>query len=60
MMNWFVHIFNLTALNTVLHTAWVRCSGIEYRCGSVVCIDVVDEMPVTKFVGRKEADRVGL
>ncbi len=44
--------------DTVLHTVWVRCSGIEYRCGSVVCIDVVDEMPlfckVVVIILRKE------
>lgn len=38
--------FQLGSSDTVRHTAWVRCSGIEYRCGSVVCIDVVDEMPL--------------
>ena len=38
--------FQLDLSSEVSVTPWVKCQGIEYRTGLVVCLDLMDEIPV--------------
>lgn len=50
--------FQIDKSETIHCSAWVKCDGIECHCGPVVCVDVVDEMPlfskIVAIILRKE------